>query len=227
MDGVVLHQPRVLTRVVHRVNAFVQKVVPNVKDTMQANDVNRMLYSTFGHTHIGIRTLYGKNAPSIHEFNEFVYNTDMLQYLSIHNDDEEFQNNGSKVRTLLEYARTCDIPCYIFSNAPDAWCDRVLEMLMFDHFIGPMNRLTSDHPVFQDHLLKPDAMLYKNVATFIQQTQQNEDVELVFVDDSLNNVIPAIGDHIWKPVLLKNLPCRLASPHVHFVSDIRETTKFL
>lgn len=224
VDGVVLHQPRVMYRLGHRVVQFVQKNIPGRKDILQSSEVNTMLYSNFGHTHRGMREIYGKEAPSLAKFNQFVYDKDLLSYLAIHEKDEFVKNRAEQVRGLVETALSRNIPCYLFSNAPDVWCNMVLEMLSMTTLFPSQQRLTSSHPVFQDKLLKPDPALYQNVATFIEQTH-HDTMELVFVDDSLMNLAPIIHSSGWTPVLLKETAATLLSEkvnHVQKLDDVKE-----
>lgn len=227
VDGVVLNQPRVMTRVSYKVCSYVMRCVPKINNLMQAMDMNTMLYTSFGHTQIGLKTLYGKHAPSLKEFNEAVYDDDLLTYLGIHESDDILMQRGDKIRSILIKAHMMNIPCYIFSNAPDVWCNKVLEMLSMDEFIPMSNRLSSSHPVFEDFLLKPDHKLYENVATFIQQTHRDKSMELLFVDDSFTNIIPVINNHIWKPVLLKDLTSRVQSENLHIIKNIDELSHLI
>lgn len=225
VDGVVLHQPRVMHRLGHKVIQFVQKHIPGKKDILQAAEVNTLLYSNFGHTHRGMRELYGKQAPSLTQFNQFVYDNDLLSYLTIHEQDELLKKRRDQLRSLVETALSKNIPCYLFSNAPDIWCNTVLDMMSMSTFFPSPNRLTSSHPVFQEKLLKPDKTLYQNVATFIEQTHRDAAMELVFVDDSLVNLAPILHSSGWTPVLLKETGVPLLSDklnHVQKLDDVKQ-----
>lgn len=227
VDGVLLHQPRVMTRISYKVCSFVHKTVPRVNNLMQAMDVNTMLYTSFGHTHIGLQKLYGKSAPSLKEFNAYVYDDEILHYLSIHQNDEIFKRRAKQVQLLLTKASQYGIPCYIFSNAPDVWCDQVIDMLCAGAFIPEANRLSSSHPVFEENLLKPDAKLYKNVATYIQQTHHDKDMEIMFVDDSLINLIPILHNSTWIPIHLKQISCQIQPEHVHIAHEMDDITNMI
>ena len=214
VDGVMMRHPRVLHRVAHQVTRYIQTKTPKVHNTLEATELNKMLYSTFGHTHIGLRELYGTRAPSRNDFNKFVYDKDVLNYLAIHDNTEQIKESADQVRMLLDYAISSNIPCYVFSNAPDAWCNIVLEMLLVSTMIPKSNRFTCDHDVFEDRLFKPDTKLYKNVATFVQQTHHDRDMQMVFVDDSLSNLIPVLNSPVWKPVYLNESECTLTSEKI-------------
>lgn len=222
VDGVVLNQPRVLYKLGHKVVQFVQNHVPGRKNILQASEINTMLYTNFGHTHRGLRELYGKQIPSIAEFNKSVYDKDLISYLTLHENDEVLKVRAEQVRRLVEYATSHNIPCYLFSNAPDIWCNTILEMFSMTTLLPSSHRLTSSHPVFQEKLLKPDSALYANVATYIEQTHR-DNMQLVFVDDSLVNLAPILHSSGWKPVLLKTNDTPFMSEklfHAQHIDDV-------
>ena len=226
VDGVILNQPRVLHKLGHKAVQFVQQHIPGKRNILQAAEINTLLYSNFGHTHRGLREVYGKKAPDVATFNQFVYDKDLLSYLMIHDNDEILKTRGEQIKHLVEHAISLNIPCYLFSNAPDVWCNTILDMLSISTLIPSHQRLTSSHPVFQDNLLKPDASLYKNVATFVEQTHR-ENLQLVFVDDSLTNLIPILNSPGWKPVLLKATDATIISDKVYHAQQIHEVTALL
>ena len=222
VDGVILSQPRVLHKLGHKAVQFVHQHVPGKRNILQAAEINTMLYTTFGHTHRGVREIYGKKALPVSAFNDFVYDKDLISYLTMHANDDILQVRGEQIRKLVEHAMECGVPCYIFSNAPDVWCNTLLDILDMSTWIPHQHRLTSSHPVFQDDLLKPDATLYKNVATFIEQSHHDA-MQLIFVDDSLTNLVPVIHSVGWKPVLLKSNDTPLVSErlfHAQKVEDV-------
>jgi FMN phosphatase YigB (HAD superfamily) len=221
VDGVILNQPRVLHKLGHKAVQFVHRHVPGKRNILQAAEMNTMLYSTFGHTHRGVRELFGKKAVSVAAFNEYVYDKDLISYLTMHANDEFLQTRGEQVRNLVEYAVDRGVPCYLFSNAPDVWCNTLLDMLDMNTWIPFHNRLTSSHPVFQENLLKPDTTLYKNVATFIEQSHRDT-MQMVFVDDSLINLVPVLHSTVWKPVLLKATDAFCVSDNLHHAQKLED-----
>lgn len=221
VDGVILNQPRVLHKLGHKAVQFVHQHVPGNKNILQAAEINTMLYTTFGHTHRGVREIFGKKALSVSAFNEFVYDKDLISYLTMHVNDEIVQTRGQQVRKLVEHAMDRGVPCYLFSNGPDVWCNTIMDMIDMNTWIPSQNRLTSSHPVFQENLLKPDATLYKNVATFIEQSYRDT-MQLVFVDDSLINLVPVLHSPAWKPVLLKATDALVVSDRLHHAQKLED-----
>jgi FMN phosphatase YigB (HAD superfamily) len=226
VDGVILNQPRVLHKLGHKAVQFVQQHVPGKRNILQAAEINTMLYTTFGHTHRGLRHVYGKQVPPLATFNQFVYDKDLLSYLMIHDHDDILKQRGEQIKHLVEYAISHNVPCYLFSNAPDIWCNTILDMLSISTLIPSHQRMTSSHPVFQENLLKPDATLYKNVATFIEQTH-HDNLQLLFVDDSLTNLTPIIDSPGWKPVLLKATDATLISDKLYHAQQLHEVTALI
>lgn len=201
MDGVVLQQPNIHRFVAMRASAFVRRkldpIIPGITYD-KANSINRALYTTYGHTLIGLNGVF-KTGTSIHEFNSRVYDSFTMDYVHYFQNDSTMRKNGNEVLQVLEECHLRNVPVYIFSNAPIHWCRAVLDMMGLpirtEHILG------SNHPVFdKNHLLKPQAGLYREVS-HLMSTRHNADHELVFVDDSLMNLRPCMGNEKWRPVL--------------------------
>lgn len=202
MDGVVLHQPSLHRFVAMRVGAFVRKrlspVVPGITYD-QAEHINRALYTTYGHTLIGLNRVF-KTDTSIQEFNSSVYDSTTLAYVHHFQDDREMNKRANEVRQVLERCHMSRVPVYIFSNAPVCWSREVLDVMGLP--ISTEFILGSDHPLFErGGQLKPDIGLYNEVSRLMSYRHSN-DHELVFVDDSLMNLRPCVNKERWRPVLL-------------------------
>jgi len=201
MDGVVLHQPNIHSFVAMRVSAFVRRkltpIIPNISYE-KAENINRALYMTYGHTLIGLNSVFNTNT-SIAEFNSHVYDNVTMDYIPNFQDDSMMRKNANEVLQVLEQCHFREIPVYIFSNAPIRWNRTVLDMMGLpirtDYILG------SDHPVFDKRgLLKPQAGLYHEVS-HLMNYRHSSSHELVFVDDSLMNLRPCMGNGKWHPVL--------------------------
>lgn len=220
MDGVVFHQPRVSKYLVQKIAGYVRKNAPHVHTVEQGVELNRFLYTNYGHTHIGLRAVYGNDAPSLKHFHKHVYDADMMTYLNIHKKDADFEKRSVEVYHLLQDAKRKDVPVYIFSNAPMNWCEAVIRMMYLTDFIPEERVLCSDHPVFQDSLLKPDRKLYTSVSDFIKNTHYDKGMELVFVDDSFSNLKPVVAEGTWKPVFFSNDGISVTSRHIHTITNL-------
>lgn len=222
VDGVIFRHPRVLKTVGYRVTRFVQSRIPQTCGLIDAHQVNKQLYTNYGHTLLGMHEVYSKNAPSLEEFNHVVYrNIDKLLENKVHED--------AQLRTLCEIALAKDVPIYLFSNAPHTWCQTIIEHMDLCSYIPEDRILSSDHPVFQEKLLKPVPKLYENVQTYLQQEHHNKDLGILFVDDSWGNLKPVIRAPGWKPMHFNRTVVRpsskIQSPFVISVSNFAEVAK--
>ena len=202
MDGVVLHQPNLHRFVAMRVGAFVRKrldaIIPGITYD-QAEHINRALYTTYGHTLIGMNRVF-KTETSIQEFNSSVYDSTTLSYVHHFQDDKEVNKRANEVRQVLERCHMNRMPVYIFSNAPICWSRTVLDVIGLP--IPTEFILGSDHPLFErGGQLKPDVGLYNEVSRLMTY-RHSSDHELVFVDDSLMNLRPCVNKQGWCPILL-------------------------
>lgn len=207
MDGVMLHQPNLHRFVEMRVASFVRRrLEPVIREINypQAESINRSLYATYGHTLLGLNRIFGMDV-SIHEFNAQVYDKTTLDYIQSFQDDAHMNRRMNEVRQLLERCHIHRVPVYIFSNAPMCWSRSIVGMMGVH--IDDKHILGSDHPLFdRNGRLKPEVSLYHDVARLIEY-RHSSDHKLIFVDDSLMNLRPCIGEQRWHPVLLNpNMP---------------------
>lgn len=227
MDGVVLHQPNMHRFVAMRVGAFVRRkldpIIPNITYD-KAESINRSLYTTYGHTLIGLNSVFKTNT-SIAEFNSVVYDSITMDYIPNFQDDGMMRKNANEVLQVLEECHMRNIPVYIFSNAPIRWNRAVLDMMGLpvrtDHILG------SDHAVFdRKGLLKPQIGLYHEVANLMSY-RHNGNHELVFVDDSLMNLRPCMGNGTWRPVLFNHNMVSLDTDTMAICSNMLGTLDLL
>jgi FMN phosphatase YigB (HAD superfamily) len=226
VDGVVLHHPRVLDHVSRRICSYVRDHVPGRLNLMEAAALNELLYKSYGHTHRGLQRVYGAAVPPLEHFQKTIYDGDVQSLLWDRRHDPMMQMRAADVHRLLEHAARHDVPVYLFSNAPKTWCHAVADVLQLG--IPHDNVLCSGHPVFLDTLLKPDAKLFENVATFIDQSHRSDGpATVVFVDDSWNNLAPLVGQGGWAAVFLSPDGPRVQSKYVRTVSKLSQVAPML
>lgn len=226
VDGVVMHHPRVLHNVSKKITTYVRKNIPKHVSKMDAEDINRILYKSFGHSHRGLERVYGPNVPPLAHFLETIYDEHTIRDLWNHRKDPMMQQRATEVLELMELAAKKDTPVYLFSNSPEGWCDAVSKMMKLD--IHSDRILCAGHPVFKDNLLKPDAALYEAVATYLRHHHREEGIQrFVFVDDSWGNLVPVLGGSEWIPILLKEDGPLISTKRVHTVRALKEVASFL
>lgn len=223
VDGVVLKNPRVLYNVAQKITRYVRKVIPQRVSAMEADEINRCLYSTFGHTHRGLTHVYGPNVPTMAEFNAAIYDDEIMQQLWTYRNDNLMQARALEVHALTERAARLGMPVYLFSNAPTVWCAAVCEAL--DLQIQQDDMLGVDHPVFRNKFVKPDRQLYEGVDAYITHTHryQAEPGHILFVDDSWTNIAPVVSTDGWTPVHLTDATGpRIVSKRVRTITSLKQ-----
>ena len=230
LDGVVLYQPHMMRHISHKSARFVSEVlrVP----LSDAQEINQVLYTEFGHTLKGLQKVYGVR-QTYADFASFVYDRATMDAMRTCADDAVMTTRSDQTARLARLCLQQDIPMYLFSNAPSKWCFAALRLM---HLLGPRaipetNVLCSDHPVFTDRSsMKPNEQVYDNVEMHLQQTLHDADVDMVFVDDTFGNLVPVISKSHWKPVLFKNglmrTPC-INTPKLHTVYNMTEVGSLL
>ena len=196
VDGVVFNHKGLSRKVSSNVVNYVAKKL-NVEQ-YEAAGINSLLYSQFGHTHIGMKRVYNID-HTIHDFSAQVYDDEMLDKLSSTVLDGELMKNSTDVRLIANKCMMHDIDMYLFSNAPYVWCKNVVNLLMLQDVISNDNILCSDHDVFQGSL-KPQKLVYDTIADVISHKHRDDDIQLIYVDDSFTNLVPVLGDRRWRPI---------------------------
>jgi FMN phosphatase YigB (HAD superfamily) len=202
MDGVVLHQPNIQRYIVMRVNGFVRRHLEPVIKGISYHDaerINRTLYTTYGHTLLGLNAMFNLNI-GVREYNTSVYDSTTIGYVLNFQDDKEMNKRANEIRELVSMCYLASIPVYVFSNAPLSWSNTVINMMGIA--IDKENVLGPDHPIFDENgQLKPARGTYSQVARLIGHRHGNNRT-MVFVDDSMTNIKACMGMSRWKPVLL-------------------------
>lgn len=213
LDGVVLHQPRVFKQISHKIVSYVQRYAPRMYTMDDAMELNKLLYSSYAHTHRGLRAVYGNQIPPLDHFNTCIYDIHIINYLWNHRYDPELQTRANQARALVTHAKDIGVPTYVFTNSPGIWCQNAMDITNLADLIPPSAQLSSSHPVFSETLLKPDQKLYENVAMFLQHEVPGWS-QLVFVDDSWANLRPVIGSPTWVPLFFRESGPEIRSQNV-------------
>lgn len=196
VDGVVFNHRGLLRKVGNKVVNYVARQL-NVEQ-YEAEGINHLLYSQFGHTYIGLKRIYNID-NTIDDFSAFVYNDEMLDKLHSTPLNGELLKNSTEVRLIANMCKMNDIDMYMFSNAPYVWCRTVVDVLMLQDLFSYDQILCCDHDVFQGSL-KPQKRVYDTVANVISHKHRDDDIQLIYVDDSFTNLLPVLGDSRWRPI---------------------------
>jgi FMN phosphatase YigB (HAD superfamily) len=196
VDGVVFNHRGIIRKVGTRVVEYVARELK--VDLYEAEGINHLLYTNFGHTHIGLNAVYRSNKTP-QQFADFVYSKDMLESVRAIELDGDLLKNSADMSYIAKHCATNDIGLYLFSNAPASWCAAVVAAMNLDNLIDNENIFSSDHDLFTG-ALKPNRVVYENIAKYIAHKYRDSSVQLNFVDDSFMNLIPILGDHRWRPI---------------------------
>ena len=211
IDGVILKDKLLLHNVRENVVDYVKKRVPIKNlDIMQARHLNKLLYSSYGHTLRGMRIAFPNNAQEYtnEDFSKHVYTRKLLSNLLHHIDkSDEFKKLQEEVQPILNHCFERNIPVHVLSNSPIDWSLPIFGSFDISHMVISADTIFhSDHPYFNNILLKPDIDFYKIVYNRLQRKynlNNNLDIECVFVDDSQINLLPILSIAGWTPILYK------------------------
>lgn len=226
VDGVIVRDEQLLAHVAENCVKFVHSMLPPGTTWKEAVDVNKSWYKSYGHTLRGMYNTYDINRNKFHEvtarFNDIVYDDDTLQWLDTYLKSDAFVNDNKRIGAICNACYDNGIPVFLFSNAPHTWCMPVANQFerMFSNERQLITEvLTPDHHVFTAGMYKPDPTLYDRVEKYIASTlldtnqkygdndknKGNDETattkSLIFVDDSIINLIPLINSPLWKTIL--------------------------
>lgn len=224
MDGVVLHHPNIQYYVSMRASSYVrEKLKPQVStiEYQQAENINKILYTTFGHTLTGLNKIFYME-HSIQDFNNYVYDDNMMKFLSTFENELNINDRIKEIRFLLECCEKKNVPVYIFSNAPNKWSEMIVEISKLS--IEKQNIIGSDHKMFEDKMeqfLKPYHPMYRRVQMLINE-KHAEYPEMIFVDDAMMNIKPCFYMKQWKPILLSPQSPTMNMPQFSIRSSIHD-----
>lgn len=220
VDGVILRHPPTFHKVYKRIESYVAKTVRLSQS--DGASVNSVLYKQFGHTHLGLQKMYS-NKSTLDAFNNFVYTDEILN--SIHNSvyNVDMLHHLIDLQHFLEKCKENNIPIYMFSNAPYTWCSQVQTVCNLHNWIPSENIITCDHDIFAKSIapLKPQPIVYKTVQDYLSFQHGNPDLQIVYVDDALCNLVPIVDAPRWTPVWFGADTPSLESHKVHQLSSFR------
>jgi beta-phosphoglucomutase-like phosphatase (HAD superfamily) len=189
MDGVITKSPRLSYPIRDRVCSFVSKKL-KVSNT-KAQGINEHLYKQFGHTLIGLQKIYDPSI-TLQDFCSYVYDPALLKSVTPDQNEINYYND------FVEKARSKEVPIFIFTNAPAAWCKHLLQSDQHQ-IIG------CDHHIYA-HNMFPEVCLKPCYATYFKVMQHLRADQYIFVDDSIQNLLPMMHNKYWKVVWMNNDP---------------------
>ena len=250
IDGVLIKDRLLLHNVRHNVIKYVQHRVPIKNlDVLQACNLNDTLYKSYGHTLRGMRIAFPKYVDDFtnNDFSKDVYDTKLLNNLHHHiNTSDEFKHLHIDFQSVLDKCRDQNIAFHIFSNAPYSWCLPILTAFDISHIVLNTNTIFHcNHKYYNNDLLKPDIALYSNIISELKKTQRlqylnsnsdsnssknRDQLQCIFVDDTLTNLLPILSNEDWKPILYKSLqvnPFYTNTSYIHSISSLSQLKLYL
>lgn len=183
-DGVLLRSKKASNMVAKRCASFVGSKM-NIASIDKSTNVNRYLYTNFGHTLLGLKAL-GYEC-SLQEFNDYVYGD--IDYNELCEDiirHEAFDNLG--LQNLLDQSENV----YIFSNAPHSWIYNIMKSCC------PNTLMKNTKYIDTHNCLKTSRYLYHEICT---RLSRNDSDKLFFIDDSLKNLEIVLHDDRFNCIL--------------------------
>lgn len=175
IDGVLLRDKALMNHVKRNCERYVKAKIPDCKEPAR---VNRLLYSTCGHTARGLQNLFGTDTS---DFNEAVYDVPLRTHLWDVLGSTEFQKEAADIHKFTHQGWGVTL----FTNAPIEWAGDVARAIGTDvNVVCPSSNVV-------DSPLKPEATAYRNFAKHHTH---------IFVDDSLANLNTARWLDNWHPV---------------------------
>lgn len=187
MDGVILHNKKIQNKVAQRSIEFMMTKLPkkNKKNLKRntAKYINSISYQNLGHSCL----LFGDSSEVIYEYNDFVYNQDMINFIYSNIDDRDEHVFNIMARCV---EKTCIDKVGLFTNTPLSYCEAVLYSL--NDKTSFVDRLLSLTFTSDEGFIKPLEKTYENVEDILKHY-----TEIHFLDDSLKNLIPVQDREYW------------------------------
>lgn len=175
IDGVILRDKALLDHVKRNCARYVKAKLPECKEP---DRVNRLLYSTCGHTARGLQNLFGVDTS---DFNEKVYDVPLRARLWEVLSSTEFQKEAANIHEFTKNGWRVTL----FTNSPIEWAGQVAHAISDELFVVCPGSDVITSP------LKPEATAYRNFAKHHTH---------IFVDDSLVNLNTARWLPNWHPI---------------------------
>lgn len=180
-DGVILRNTASKKFIQQRVNTYFANKLPNVPPKL-LHALNHEMYSSYGHSHIGLKEF--RIPSSIIEFNNFIY-SDIPSNLKWTSEEQKDWTS------FYSYMNECDIPIYIFSNAPKEWCQHFINFNNYKVQFIQDEVPFMKHPQLSEEMVKPRKGIYDLLKMKFARKK------VIFMDDKLCNLQPSVGDPRW------------------------------
>lgn len=216
VDGVVFSHRKTLKKVGSKVVDYVATQL-NV-DREEAESINHLLYTNFGHTHLGLNRVYN-TARTSKDFADFVYDDKMIDDVKTIVLDGDSLKTSVDIQYVVKSCKNHDIDVFLFSNAPYTWCRAIIDNMGLKSTIEDRNILASDHDVFAGGL-KPQRAVYDNVCNYLAHMYRDSSLQISFVDDSFTNLIPVLGDGRWRPIYFNKEGTRIHNKRMVTVDSL-------
>jgi len=170
IDGVLIRDKNLLNHVKTNCARYVRSKLPECKNP---SELNTKLYTMYGHTARGLKNLLDIDAS---DFNNKVYDKDLISHLWKVLSEPEFQEDAEEIHSLIRDGWDVQL----FSNSPLDWC------LPVALAISDEVKIASD-----GIYLKPEIGAYMKFNNKIKHT---------FVDDSVGNLDAVQSATMWRPI---------------------------
>jgi len=202
VDGVIIRDQRLLGHVRHNAARYVKKKLPTCTDPVA---INNIMYMGFGHTARGLSAVYQKDSS---DFNEFVYDANLMKHLYWVLESDEFINDANTIHNL-----TCEgWEVTLFSNAPYQWVHPI------SLAINDKIKIRCPGPDLRKSYLKPEPQFYMEFDTCESYN---------YVDDSLKNIGAVRNLPNWYPIYFGPHENNLWCPQIETLDDLANKLVYL
>jgi ATP-dependent Clp protease adapter protein ClpS/FMN phosphatase YigB (HAD superfamily) len=232
VDGVIIRNQPLLRYIGNKCVNFVRRTSQYPLTYSKAKQINEVYYKNYGHTLRGLHKTLNNNTEfsfvssqnngngngktastddfieklykeSSKDFDDIVYDADSISKLHDHLNTTEFFDNSERIAQLCLLCASKNIKVMMFSNAPLHWCLPIASKLA-KIYGEPLihDILSPGSSLFRPFLHKPDKQLYMNVESYIS-SNTSPTSKLLYVDDSLINLMPVLHNLTWEPILFK------------------------
>ena len=189
-DGVILRNHISSKFIINRCDNYVQ--IKLNTHARHSKFVNENLYGTTGHTLHGLHKL-GHNQYSVKDFNDYVYGD--IQYPSMFKDIRTTHAQDiQQFINLNEWCKKNETKLFIFSNAPDEWCNNICKLMS-----PKLDDIETTNLMLKNHFLKPNQDAYTVLDYHLKRYKK-----IINIDDKLINLMPTIDNDRWTHYLFAN-----------------------
>jgi FMN phosphatase YigB (HAD superfamily) len=207
VDGVIIRNKPLLRKIGKNCTQFINLVNRHKIYPHELEKYNKKLYTEHGHTLKGwlvdnpgfAKQINGDFTLQV--FNRYVYNEEVLFDLETYLSSNEFKPIYEEITNSVSICNTNKVLIGLFSNAPELWCNIIADRIN----IPIENVYSCDHELRKPNMLfKPQLDTYNKISQDIQ-TRDYKIQELLFIDDSLQNLTTlsiSSGSWFgfWKPI---------------------------